>query len=168
MWWLEGFRSGMGRLEILLLVYTLLCSLGGESLSEGWSEISILMQWSCPLCWCWTTSLNVSAVAYITFNASALWPHSRWNAFLLCAGVLLCFSVLGTSPRIKHGLQCATFLRSFAREVDASFVWQDFYHNLGLNWVQSNYVSRPALYCLVSQVYVGIYRFNSVLFYCSQ
>ncbi|XP_016305028.1 transmembrane protein 8A-like, partial [Sinocyclocheilus anshuiensis] len=28
MWWLEGLRSGMGRLEILLLVYTLLCSLG--------------------------------------------------------------------------------------------------------------------------------------------
>ncbi|XP_016416682.1 uncharacterized protein LOC107746867, partial [Sinocyclocheilus rhinocerous] len=28
MWWLEGFRSGMARLEILLLVYTLLCSLG--------------------------------------------------------------------------------------------------------------------------------------------
>ncbi|XP_052413799.1 transmembrane protein 8B-like [Carassius gibelio] len=28
MWWLEGFRSGMGRLEILLLVYTLLFSLG--------------------------------------------------------------------------------------------------------------------------------------------
>nr|XP_021327346.1 transmembrane protein 8B isoform X3 [Danio rerio] len=28
MWWLEGFRSGTRRLEILLLVYTLLCCVG--------------------------------------------------------------------------------------------------------------------------------------------
>lgn len=98
MWWLDGYRSGMGRLEILLLVYTLLGSLGGESFSDG---SSVLMQWSCPLCWCWTISHNGLAVAIsltlVHFKEMLVHVAGMMLVFFRCCLCTCC-------PRIKHSV----------------------------------------------------------------
>lgn len=75
---LGDVRSESGRLQLLVLVSAHLCSITGESVT---ARCPVLMRRSCPLCWCWNTSLNVAGSSSSAVVPDVLIAHRvvKWT-----------------------------------------------------------------------------------------